>query len=72
MRLPRTLKPGTRVTCNVKGRVFTATVVERTPTGVRVQPPKGITWREIKARDVKSVHAFDPYATQVTTEGASA
>lgn len=72
MRLPQTLKEGTLVTCNVRGRVFTAKVESRTPTGVRVDPPKGITYREITARQVTAVHVFDPYATQLTHEGVSA
>jgi hypothetical protein len=65
-KLPANLKPGTRLDCNVRGRVFTATVLARTPTGVRVSPPSGITYHHVTAKQVARVHKWDPYATQIT------
>lgn len=67
-KLPAKLKPGTRLDCNVRGRTFTARVVERTPTGVRVSPPVGISYHHVTARQVVRVHKWDPYASLVTEE----
>jgi hypothetical protein len=65
VRLPAEIKPGTRVDCNVRGRCFTAGVVERTATGVRVDPPAGITYHHVLAAQVKKLHRWDPARTQV-------
>lgn len=66
MKLPRKIASGTRVDCNVGGRMFSATVEERTPTGVRIRPPKGHTYYHVTARQVTKVHKWDPYASQIT------
>jgi hypothetical protein len=69
MKLPRNVRPGTRVDCNVKGRKFAATVMERTPTGLRVCPPRGCTYHHVTARQVTKLHKWDPAVTQITNEG---
>lgn len=68
MRLPTKIKRGTRVDCNVRGRKFTATAVERTPEGLRIQPPKGYTYYHVTPRQVTKLHKWDPAITQVTHE----
>lgn len=59
------VKPGDRVECNVRGRHFTATVVARSTEGLEVEPPKGVTYRHVTARQVVKVLRWDPRRTQV-------
>lgn len=59
-KLPRHVPEGTLVDCNVRGRLFTATVEERIKGGLRVSPPRGITWRVIKTSQVVKLHTWDP------------
>lgn len=66
MRLPERFKPDTFVSCNVRGRMFRARVVERVPSGVRIEPPAGITYHVVTARQITAIHTngFDPRASQ--------
>lgn len=67
MRLPKTVRPGTLVDCIVRGRAFQATVLERTPEGLRIQPPYNCSHHYIDAIDVKKIHRWDPNMTQIRT-----
>lgn len=67
--IPRTLRPGTRLDCNVRGRTFTAAFHSRNDDGtLRIDPPRGVTYHHVTAAQVKKVHRWDPYATQITDE----
>jgi hypothetical protein len=48
-------KPGRRVQCNVRGRIFEAEVLERTAEGLRIAPPRGISYHHVSARQVRKV-----------------
>lgn len=48
--------PGDEVTCNVKGREFRATVVEKVDTGLKITPPHGVTYHHVTARQVRKRH----------------
>lgn len=68
MTIPQTLPEGTQVSCNVKGRVFRAVVVARTPTGVQIIPPANHTYHHVTSRQVTAIHKpgkWDPSRTQV-------
>jgi hypothetical protein len=47
------IKPGDRIEANVRGLVFTATVAERLPGEVRIEPPRGISYMRLTARQVR-------------------
>lgn len=50
--------PGSVVRCDVLGRVFTALVIGKPAAGeVEIDPPKGVTYRRLKARQVTEVLA---------------
>lgn len=59
------VKPGDRVTVNIRGRVFDAVVEERTEEGLRIQPPKNINYYNVTSRQVTKVHKWDPRRTQI-------
>ncbi len=50
------VRPGDTVTCCVKGRQFVATVRLVGEGWVRVDPPAGITYYHVKARQVVKRH----------------
>ncbi len=50
------VQPGDTVTCCVKGRQFVATVRLVGEGWVRVDPPAGITYYHVKARQVLKRH----------------
>ena len=47
------IKLGDTVECYVRGRVFTAEVLEKTELGLRLQPPPGITYHNVTSRQVR-------------------
>lgn len=49
----RQLKPGDRIEACKLGRVFEATVLEKRAGEVFVQPPAGISYRHLSARQVR-------------------
>lgn len=59
-----TLRPGLRVQCNVKGRVFEATLIERDEQvrgGWRVEPDSSnVTYYHVRGRDIKMVERRGP------------
>jgi hypothetical protein len=51
------VQPGDNVTCNVKGREFTATVEEKVDGGLRISPDsKGITYFHVTARQITKIN----------------
>lgn len=50
------LRPGDTVTCDVRGRRFDARVVELRADGVLVDPPPGVTYYNLTARQVVKRH----------------
>lgn len=66
----RPINPGDRVQCNVKGRVFWATVEGKEDGALRVEPDsRNVTWRVLRARQVlkrEPAARFDHAKTHVT------
>lgn len=60
------VKPGDTVDCNIKGRQFSAKVVAHDGDTLRIDPPKGITWHRVTARQVTKVYRWNPRLTQIT------
>lgn len=61
--------PGDRLECNVRGRVFTATVRAFAPGGYAIHPDsRNITYYRVTKRQVTGHEpvAFDPSTSQVT------
>lgn len=57
MTLPATITPGDIVKCDVKGRVFHATVQRKTAEGLRVTPiERGINHFEVTSRQVSAYY----------------
>jgi len=66
------LQPGAVVECNVRGLVFEAPVAGKPAAGVvDVDPPAGITYRRLRARQIKRVVTPAPTGGQLQMGGAS-
>lgn len=46
------VKPGDQVQCNIRGRIFWATVLERIDGGLKIEPPHGVNYFHVTARQV--------------------
>jgi hypothetical protein len=67
------LQPGAVIECDVRGLVFAAPVTGKPAAGVvDVDPPKGITYRRLRARQVRRVLEPAPTASpQLQLDGGS-
>ena len=65
------LAPGRRVECNVRGRIFWATLVELLCEGQwRIQPPKGISYYHVNLRQIRNIEkTWTPDDSQVRKSG---
>ena len=60
------LKPGRKVQCNVRGRVFWCTLLTRSQGGWQVTPPKGITYHHVTTQQIRAAAPrWHPADTQV-------
>lgn len=65
----RGIQPGDVVRCDVRGRTFDAPVLVVSGNEIVVDPPAGITYHRVTARQVRARitrGGFDPASTQKT------